>query len=227
MDSKMDIGITPVKATPEPFIIYTSPEKIHPEEIINAAIEAIKRSNYAENPGRWHWAVMETVCDGTKVDAKSPEYLEAVKKSIHLADAVWYTSRVDADAERVLPQEKKHKPSAQSVKERVTNTQSISEMAQSGARFKLDWNSQNTNVFVYGGGEADKENLMARKRNRSMVDDDEDDIEEPTEYMIKSGDEHKENTRPIKQPRPVSCLRRRLHKASILSEQKKLKEEFA
>ncbi|KAJ6259717.1 hypothetical protein Dda_5355 [Drechslerella dactyloides] len=109
---------------------------------IFAAHQVIKKSQYHEDPKRWHWALLDNIAENCSLpDANSPEFLEGLTRACDLAGAVW--------AKYYAPRGTKRKTPDDAEKGSATDNPTLAQMAAVGLSFKLDWNSMNNGVTVY------------------------------------------------------------------------------
>ncbi|KAF3922758.1 hypothetical protein ABW21_db0209097 [Orbilia brochopaga] len=200
------------------FVVPTTPKTPSKAEIkalkkraiaVYAALQVIKKSEYADHPRHWNWALLMNVahtCGGLPA-VDSDVYREGFKRACELAGAVWTKYYAPRGMKRKVPDDTE----VEDAKDADTNIPSLKKMAIEGLSFKLDWNSQNMGVKVFRDEEQHKQavtiveetlmspmtpmdKLAAEKAGWGNADAMVDDMESPNQ---------KENERLIKKPSSI------------------------
>ncbi|KAK6529538.1 hypothetical protein TWF281_008709 [Arthrobotrys megalospora] len=187
------------------------------------AHEIIKASQHSETVSRWHWAILEKVELHSNVQKDTPEFEALCGNLIALTEAVWvqyYTGNEDEPKNRKHTIDEVYEDGDDGdetvvEKRRATKVASLSEMAETGCSFKLDWNSADRDVSVFKSADTDtvmigNEGLMAEVDEGAEEEDGKDHMELETCYAGLK----KENTRPISSPH---SLRKRLLRKLVMA----------
>ncbi|KAF3206263.1 hypothetical protein TWF679_008784 [Orbilia oligospora] len=191
--------------------------KLH-EDTLHFAHEIIKGSQYSNDVARWHWAIIEKVKPYSNPLRGTPEARALERNSINLVEAVcieYCLGKNGSSKKRTIdeveePEEKSKDGFTRKCRAEVP---SVKEMAETGLSFKLDWNSMDENVTVFGGPQEDvavaesKEHSPVLKNGGAQEDEKKDGDED-------GGFDRKENQHPISSPH---SLRKKLLKKLMLT----------